>query len=98
WGHDFRPDYRRITRILQSLPRNISLLATTATANDRVIEDLKRQMGCGLKILRGPMARPSLRLQVLEIRNQGERLAWLAGAIPKLAGSGKGYLPTSCAA
>ena len=94
WGHDFRPDYRRITRILQSLPRNISLLATTATANDRVIEDLKRQLGCGLKILRGPMARPSLRLQVLEIPNQGERLAWLAGAIPKLPGSGIVYCLT----
>jgi ATP-dependent DNA helicase RecQ len=94
WGHDFRPDYRRITRVLQNLPRNISLLATTATANDRVIEDLKRQLGGNLRILRGSMARPSLRLQVLDMPNQGERLAWVAAAIPKLPGSGIVYCLT----
>ena len=94
WGHDFRPDYRRITRIIQNLPRTVSLLATTATANDRVVEDLKQQIGPELKILRGEMARPSLRLQVLNMPGQAERLAWLAAAIPKLPGSGIVYCLT----
>jgi ATP-dependent DNA helicase RecQ len=94
WGHDFRPDYRRITRIIQNLPRTVALLATTATANDRVVEDLKQQIGPELTILRGEMARPSLRLQVLHMPGQAERLAWLAAAIPKLPGSGIVYCLT----
>ena len=60
WGHDFRPDYRRITRLIQALPRNLPILATTATANDRVISDLKEQLGLALTISRGVLARPSL--------------------------------------
>jgi ATP-dependent DNA helicase RecQ len=59
WAHDFRPDYRRITRILQHLPGNLPVLATTATANDRVINDLKQQLG-SLHVQRGEMSRPSL--------------------------------------
>lgn len=94
WGHDFRPDYQRITRIIQNLPRTVSLLATTATANDRVVEDLKQQIGPELTILRGEMARPSLRLQVLNMPGQAERLAWLAAAIPRLPGSGIVYCLT----
>lgn len=94
WGHDFRPDYRRITRILQTLPRNLPLLATTATANDRVVADLKQQIGPELSISRGGMTRQSLRMQVLSMPSQEERLAWLAAAIPKLTGSGIVYCLT----
>jgi len=62
WGHDFRPDYRRIVRILTALPRNIPVLATTATANDRVVEDVVGQLGRDLEVQRGPLARASLSL------------------------------------
>jgi ATP-dependent DNA helicase RecQ len=59
WGHDFRPDYRRIVGIIENLPAGIPVLATTATANDRVVNDIKEQLGNDLKILRGPLARQS---------------------------------------
>ena len=77
WGHDFRPDYRRIVRILQALPPNMPMLATTATANDRVVRDIEGQLGPRLKTLRGPLARESLRLQNLRIASQASRMAWL---------------------
>jgi ATP-dependent DNA helicase RecQ len=63
WGHDFRPDYRRIVRILQALPTTISVLATTATANDRVIDDIFAQLGSNLNIVKGTLTRQSLSLQ-----------------------------------
>src|SRR5205085_8475236 len=65
WGHDFRPDYRRIGRILERLPPNVPVCATTATANDRVVADVQTQLGTTLKILRGPLVRDSLRLQTV---------------------------------
>jgi ATP-dependent DNA helicase RecQ len=94
WGHDFRPDYRRITRILQSLPKNIRLLATTATANNRVVDDLKSQLGSSLTVQRGRLARTSLQLQNLFLPNETARLAWLAHTLPKLSGSGVIYTLT----
>ena len=57
WGHDFRPDYKKINKIISLLPPNIPFLATTATANDRVVEDIKAQLGENLKIIRGPLIR-----------------------------------------
>ena len=63
WGHDFRPDYRRIVRILAALPPNVPVLATTATANDRVVADIGEQLGPQLKTIRGPLTRDSLRLK-----------------------------------
>lgn len=53
WGHDFRPDYRRIRDLLAGLSPNIPVLATTATANDRVVEDVRAQLGDGTGLLRG---------------------------------------------
>lgn len=94
WGHDFRPDYRRITRIVQLLPPNIPLLATTATANDRVIADIREQLGSTLQVQRGNLARRSLRLQNVILSSQGERLAWLATHLPRLPGSGIIYTLT----
>lgn len=94
WGHDFRPDYRRITRILQSLPPNIRLLATTATANDRVVADLKSQLGAALTVQRGKLARASLQLQNILLPSETARLAWLAHTLPKLPGSGVIYTLT----
>ncbi len=75
WGHDFRPDYRRIVRIVQMLPKGVPVLRTTATANDRVIKDVQAQLGPGLTVHRGPLARESLRLQNIRLSNQSER--WL---------------------
>jgi len=94
WGHDFRPDYRRIVRIVDNLPANIPLLATTATANDRVINDIKEQIGDDLFIIRGPLIRESLKIQVIKIADQAERLAWLYENINKMPGSGIIYCLT----
>src|SRR5262245_62954890 len=94
WGHDFRPDYRRIVRVMDSLPKGIPVLGTTATANDRVVEDVRQQLGPELVILRGPLARKSLRLQNIVLSTQAERLAWLAENIKKFKGSGVIYCLT----
>jgi ATP-dependent DNA helicase RecQ len=94
WGHDFRPNYRRIVRILQALPATIPVLATTATANDRVVGDIVRQLGPNLEIQRGPLTRASLSLQNISLRSHAERMAWLAGVLPRLPGSGIVYTLT----
>jgi ATP-dependent DNA helicase RecQ len=94
WGHDFRPDYRRIGRILAVLDSRVPVLATTATANDRVVADIADQLGPGSTILRGPLSRTSLELDAIPLRNQAERLAWLAERIPEMAGSGIVYCLT----
>ena len=94
WGHDFRPDYRRIRSMLAGLPKGVPVLATTATANDRVIQDVEEQMGSGFGTLRGALARRSLRLQTVKLRDKAERLAWLAQELPKLEGTGIVYALT----
>ncbi len=93
WGHDFRPDYRRIVNILRQLPANIPVLGTTATANNRVIEDIQAQLG-NIHIQRGPLIRESLWLQTMRLPDQSSRLAWLAQAIPTLPGTGIVYVLT----
>src|SRR5690242_15276374 len=77
WGHDFRPDYRRIVRVLQVLPAGLPVLCTTATANNRVVQDIALQIP-NLHILRGTLVRPSLKLFNIVLQGQAERLAWLA--------------------
>lgn len=94
WGHDFRPDYRRITRILNMLPKSAPVLGTTATANDRVVADVQSQLGADLLVLRGTLTRDSLRLQNITLANQSERLAWLVENLPKFPGSGIVYCLT----
>src|SRR5207249_4392862 len=94
WGHDFRPDYLRIVRILQALPRNVPVLATTATANNRVVEDVKAQLGPGIQVSRGPLVRESLHLQNIHMPMPAARMAWLAEQVPKLPGSGIIYTLT----
>jgi ATP-dependent DNA helicase RecQ len=94
WGHDFRPHYRLLERIARTLPPNIRLLATTATANNRVMDDLRTVLGPGLQVSRGDLGRPSLLLQTIQMGPQSERLAWLAEQIPKLQGSGIFYTLT----
>ncbi|EKF9302905.1 RecQ family ATP-dependent DNA helicase [Vibrio cholerae] len=93
WGHDFRPDYRRIVNILRQLPPNTPVLGTTATANNRVVEDIQIQLG-DIQIQRGPLSRDSLALQTMVLPDQASRLAWLAQVIPTLEGTGIVYTLT----
>jgi ATP-dependent DNA helicase RecQ len=99
WGHDFRPDYRRIAEMLERLPGGVGVLCTTATANDRVVADVEEQLrtghaGAPLVAYRGPLGRTSLRLEVVELPGQAERLAWLATHLEALPGSGIVYTLT----
>ena len=94
WGHDFRPQYRLIDRIARVLPPNLRLLATTATANNRVMEDLRAVLGPNLSVSKGDLNRPSLRLQTIRLLDQSERLAWLAAQVPVLPGHGIIYTLT----
>lgn len=95
WGHDFRPDYQRIVNIINNLPSGTPVLATTATANDRVVDDIRRQLGDKLVIMKGPLLRESLHLQVIELDSQAERMAWIAENIMKIEGSGIIYCLTT---
>lgn len=94
WGHDFRPDYRRIVRILQALPQNIPVLATTATANNRVVNDIIEQLSANLRVIRGNLIRESLQLQNIALGSSAARMAWLAEQLPNLPGSGIIYTLT----
>ncbi|MAE92605.1 MAG: ATP-dependent DNA helicase RecG [Pelagibaca sp.] len=93
WGHDFRPDYRRIVNILRQLPANTPVLGTTATANNRVVADIQTQLG-DIQIHHGPLTRESLALQTMVLPDQASRLAWLAQVIPTLPGTGIVYTLT----
>jgi ATP-dependent DNA helicase RecQ len=94
WGHDFRPHYRLLERIVKTLPTNLRLLATTATANNRVMEDLAGVLGPNLEVSRGDLNRPSLTLQTIRLHSQAERLAWLAEQLKTLQGHGIVYTLT----
>ena len=94
WGHDFRPDYRRIERITRTLPPNIQILGTTATANNRVLDDLTEVLGPHIQIMRGNLSRPSLLLQTIKLSSKTERLAWLAERLSEIPGSGIIYTLT----
>jgi ATP-dependent DNA helicase RecQ len=93
WGHDFRPDYRRIINILRQLPSNTPVLGTTATANNRVVADIQTQLG-NIQIHRGLLTRESLALQTMLLADQASRLAWLAQVIPTQPGTGIVYTLT----
>ena len=106
WGHDFRPDYRRVKDMLDRLPPGVAVLGTTATANDRVVADVASQLAADaasqpatdgaehLRTYRGRLARRSLRLEVLDLPQPAQRLAWLATHVPELPGSGIVYTLT----
>src|SRR5579883_259614 len=84
WGHDFRPDYRRIVRVLARLPANVPVCATTATANNRVVADVVSQLGAKLEVRRGSLARESIHLQTVALPDDASKLAWLAHYLPSL--------------
>ena len=106
WGHDFRPDYRRLRDLIGRIPSGVPVLATTATANSRVVADVAEQLGAldlggqtpDVLVIRGPLARASLRLGVLRLPNAPSRLAWLLSHLDDLPGSGIIYTLTVAAA
>jgi ATP-dependent DNA helicase RecQ len=98
WGHDFRPDYRRIRTLLAELPAGVPVLATTATANARVTQDIADQLGTETVVLRGPLDRASLHLAVVSLPTAHLRLGWLAAHLGDLPGSGIIYTLTVAAA
>ncbi|MGN8049950.1 RecQ family ATP-dependent DNA helicase [Curtobacterium sp. 22159] len=102
WGHDFRPDYRRLAELIRSLPHGVPVLATTATANERVVEDVAEQLTAGpddpVFTIRGSLARASLRLGVLTLPDARQRLGWLLAHLGDLPGSGIIYTLTVSAA
>ncbi len=93
WGHDFRPDYKRLVNILRLMPPTMPVLGTTATANNRVIDDIVAQLG-DIEVQRGPLRRETLELQTLRLPDQAARLAWLADTIERLPGTGIVYTLT----
>ena len=97
WGHDFRPDYRRIRTLIAELGKDIPVLATTATANDRVVDDVAGQLGVGGRdtlVLRGGLDRESLRLSVVKAGGPAQRAAWIGAHLDSLPGSGIVYTLT----
>lgn len=107
WGHDFRPDYRRIRTLLAELPAGTPVLATTATANERVTRDVAEQLAAGMRpdgpgaevlVLRGSLDRESLALAVRELPDHASQLAWLTSNLPRFDGSGIVYCLTVAAA
>lgn len=94
WGHDFRPDYKRIVNILPFMPSNMPILATTATANQRVVEDVSLQLGSNIQVFRGSLVRGTVHLQILDLSKSSERLAWLSDNIETIDGTGIIYTST----
>jgi ATP-dependent DNA helicase RecQ len=100
WGHDFRPDYRRLRDLVARLPSGVPVLGTTATANQRVTDDVAEQLAVTTAggVIRGSLDRDSLRLAVVPTRSAAHRLAWLGDQLAQLPGSGIVYTLTVAAA
>ncbi len=94
WGFDFRLEYSRLRSVIGRLPPHVPLLATTATANDRVVEDLRAQFGEDVYVSRGSLTRESLYIQMLNLPHPAERYAWILDNLPRLPGSGIIYCLT----
>lgn len=94
WGHDFRPSFRRIINLVQLLPKNLPILATTATATKRVQEDIEHQIGGNLTTIRGSLIRENLQLQVIRVHSEEEKMAWIASHINEMDGTGLIYTGT----
>ena len=94
WGHDFRPDYRMVRRAMIGSAGRVRTLCTTATANDRVIADIEQVFGGNIRTIRGPLDRPGLCLDVVDLPSAAHRLAWIAAAIDQDALPGSGIVYT----
>jgi ATP-dependent DNA helicase RecQ len=95
WGHDFRLDYRKIVEVLNQLKdKDFPILATTATANDRVVDDLRNQIGPNLYVSRGELFRDNLFIQTIELDSKADRYAWILEHINDFEGTGIIYCLT----
>ena len=94
WGHDFRPSFRRIINLVKLLPRDLPVIATTATATPRVEKDIAEQIGRGIKVLRGRLLRENFRLYVIKVSSEDEKMIWLGKNLLNIAGSGIIYTGT----
>lgn len=94
WGHDFRPSFRRIINLVKLLPKNLPVIATTATATKRVEDDIALQIGGGIKVVRGNLLRENFRLFVIKVRSEDEKMIWLGRNLNKIEGSGIIYTGT----
>ncbi|MBN8783025.1 MAG: RecQ family ATP-dependent DNA helicase [Terrimonas ferruginea] len=94
WGHDFRPAFKRIINLVKLLPKNLPVLATTATATKRVEQDIVQQIGKNISTIRGNLMRENFRLFVVKVNSEDEKLLWLGENIPHLEGSGVLYTGT----
>jgi len=94
WGHDFRPAFRRIINLVQLLPKNLPVLATTATATKRVQQDIEKQISGNIVTIRGNLMRENLHLFVIDVKSEDDKLIWLADNLNKIQGSGIIYTGT----
>ncbi len=97
WGHDFRPAFRRIINLVKLLPQNFPVLATTATATDRVANDIRRQMGGNVALIRGNLLRDNFSLNVVLVNDEDEKMVWLADFLANIQGNGLIYTGTRVA-
>ena len=94
WGHDFRPAFRRIINLMQILPANIPVLAATATATVDVAEDIKKQIGNDIELIRGDLLRENLKLNVIYVQSEEDKMAWISNYLEKVNGNGIVYTGT----
>ena len=94
WGHDFRPAFRRIINLVKLLPQSLPILATTATATNRVQSDIEHQIGGRLTTIRGQLVRDNFRLYVIKVHSEDEKLVWLAQNLHQIDGTGLIYTGT----
>ncbi len=94
WGHDFRPAFKRIINLTKLLPANIPVLATTATATIEVAQDIKNQIGGDIEIIRGNLLRENLKLSVIQVNNEEDKMAWMANYLSRVQGNGIIYTGT----
>ena len=94
WGHDFRPAFRRIINLVKLLPQGLPVLATTATATNRVQNDIEKQIGGQLTTIRGSLVRPNFNLYVIRVQSEDEKLVWLAQHLDEIEGTGLIYTGT----
>jgi len=98
WGHDFRPAFRRIVNLTKLLPANIPVLATTATATHQVAEDIKKQIGGDIELIRGDLLRENLKLNVIHVESEEDKMAWIANYLQEVKGNGIVYTGTRSSA
>lgn len=94
WGHDFRPAFRRIINLMQILPANIPVLATTATATITVAQDIKNQIGGDIELIRGDLLRDNLKLNVIHVNSEEDKMAWISNYLERIEGNGIVYTGT----